>query len=114
MSKETTTEDPCVTGCPACRKAGRIAKTPEELFTEKAKRLVFEYIRPRLEKTDTHVTFAEDEVYVVWYTYILGHWKALVSTTLPDGMYYELTYNSDKHETYLDAYKKFDNVMIPD
>jgi hypothetical protein len=27
-------------------------------------------------------------------------------------MYYELTYNGDKKEWYLDAYKKFENVVI--
>ena len=36
--------------------------------------------------------------------------KALVSTTLFDGMYYELTYNGDKKELYLDAYKKWENI----
>jgi hypothetical protein len=29
-------------------------------------------------------------------------------------MYYELTYNGDKKEWYLDAYKKFENNVIPD
>lgn len=85
-----------------------------DTHAEKARRLVFNYVKERLEKTDTHVTFAEDEVYVVWFTFILGSWKALVSTTLPDGMYYEVTYNKAKGETYVDAYKKFDNVCIPD
>ena len=33
-------------------------------------------------------------------------------TTLPDGMYYEVTYNGDKKEVYLDAYKKFENQKI--
>lgn len=84
----------------------------EELNRDKARRIVFEYIKPRLEKTDKHITFAQDEVYIVWFCYILGNWKALVSTTLPDGMYYEVTYNIQKQETYLDAYKKFDNVCI--
>lgn len=28
-------------------------------------------------------------------------------------MYYELTYNGDKQEWYLDAYKKFENRVIP-
>ena len=37
-----------------------------------------------------------------------------ISTSLFDGMYYELTYNGDKKEWYLDAYKKFQNVVIPD
>ena len=78
-----------------------------------ARNRIFNYVRERLEKTDTHVTFSEDEVYVVWFAKTLQNWKALVSTTLPDGMYYEVTYNGDKHETYIDAYKKFDNVCIP-
>lgn len=81
---------------------------------EHARALVYNYIRPRLEKTDVHVTFSEDEVYVVWFSKTLQNWKALLSTTLPDGMYYEVTHNGDKCETYIDAYKKFDNVCIPD
>jgi hypothetical protein len=80
----------------------------------KARRLVYDYVKARLEKTDTHVTFASDEVYVVWFVKALQNWKALVSTSLPDGMYYEVTYNGDKCETYIDAYKKFENVVIPD
>ena len=80
----------------------------------RARQLVFEYVKARLEKTDRHVTFAEDEVYVVWFSKTLQNWKALVSTTLPDGMYYEVTYNGGKRETYIDAYKKFDNVCVPD
>ena len=35
-----------------------------------------------------------------------------MSSTLPDGMYYELTYNGDKNELYIDAYKKIQNVMV--
>lgn len=79
-----------------------------------AKAMAFNYIKPRLEKTDRHVTFSPDEVYVVWFSKTLQNWKALVSTTLPDGMYYEITHSGDKRETYIDAYKKFDNVVVPD
>lgn len=83
-------------------------------YLEKAQGLVFNYIKERLEKTDTHVTFSLDEVYVVWFSKTLQNWKALLSTTLPDGMYYEVTYNGDKQETYIDAYKKFENVKVED
>jgi hypothetical protein len=81
---------------------------------EQAKFHVFMYIKAHLEKTDTHVKFKSDDVYVVWSCKVLQNWKALVSSALPDGMYYEVTYNGDQHETYIDAYKKFDNVKIPD
>jgi hypothetical protein len=79
-----------------------------------ARRLVFDYIIERLEKTDTHVEFSFDDVYVVWFSKTLQNWKAMLSTTLPDGMYYEVTYDGDKHQAYIDAYKKFDNVCVPD
>jgi hypothetical protein len=83
-------------------------------FIEKSQSLVFNYIKERLEKTDTHVAFSEDEVYVVWFSKTLKNWKAMLSSTLPDGMYYEVTYNGDLKETYIDAYKKFENVRVPD
>ena len=85
-----------------------------ETYLEKAQRLTFDFIKERLEKTDTHITFEVDEVYVVWFSKTLQNWKALLSTTLPDGMYYEVTYNGDMKETYIDAYKKFENVKVPD
>jgi uncharacterized protein DUF6275 len=85
-----------------------------EGFQDKARRLIFEYIKTHLEKTDTHVTFGEDDVYVVWFAKTLQNWKALVSTTLPDQMYYEVTYDGDKQQTYIDAYKKWDNVCVKD
>lgn len=53
-------------------------------------------------------------MFCVWYNYTLGNWKALISTTVPDGMYYEVTYNKEKREMYLDAYKKWENQTIPD
>ena len=62
---------------------------------------------------EQHMDKKEDfEVYVVWYAKTLQNHKALLSTTLDDGMYYELTYNGDKKELYLDAYKKFENRCI--
>lgn len=73
--------------------------------------LVKEYILNHLDKSDKTPQF---EIFTVWKCKILQNWKYLVSSTLPDGMYYELTYNGDKKEWYLDAYKKFENVCIKD
>ena len=80
---------------------------------DKAKKLVVEYFNSRVEKTD-NVELTEDDVYIVWFSKTLQNWKALVSTNISDGMYYEVTYNGDKKETYLDAYKKWENKCIPD
>lgn len=79
---------------------------------ELMKQTVFKYVKSHLDVTDKDVNFTESDVYIVWSCKTLQNWKALVSTTLPDGMYYECTYNGDKKEMYLDAYKKFENVGI--
>ncbi len=73
--------------------------------------IVEEYILKHLDKTDEMPEF---KVFTVWKAKILQNWKYLISSTLPDGMYYELTYNGDKKEWYLDAYKKFENMVIKD
>ena len=78
----------------------------------KAIETVRDYINKHLDITD-HTANASFEVYIVWKCKALQNWKYLLSSTLPDGMYYELTYNGDKQEFYLDAYKKFENVVIP-
>lgn len=83
-------------------------------YQERARELVYLFVKEHLEKTDTHVTFTPEDVYVVWFSKTLQNWKALLSTTLPDGMYYEVTYNGDKKVAYIDAYKKFQNVAVPD
>ena len=64
------------------------------------------YVLSHLDKSDEVPGF---DVYIVWQCYILGNAKWLISTSLPDGMYYEVTYNKQKDEFYFDAYKKFDN-----
>ena len=74
-----------------------------EAFIKRAKELV----REHLDVTDGPVP--EIGVFVVWNAYILGNIKALLSTTLRDGMYYEVTYSAEKDEIYFDAYKKFEN-----
>lgn len=76
-----------------------------------ARELVQHYVSQRLEKTDL-VSIKIDDIYVVWFSKTLQNWKCLISTNLPDGMYYEVTHNGDAGETYIDAYKKFDNVKI--
>ena len=77
-------------------------------FIEICKEKVRDYANDHLDKTD-NVQITTDNVFVVWQCKTLQNNKALLSTTLYDGMYYELTYNGDKKELYLDAYKKFEN-----
>lgn len=84
-----------------------------DAMLKRAKELVVNYFNDHVEKTDNK-KITEDDVFIVWFSKTLQNWKALVSTTVSDGMYYEVTHNGDKGETYLDAYKKWENVCIPD
>lgn len=83
----------------------------EKEFTELCKKTVAEYANKHLDKADKKET-TTDDVYIFWECKALQNNKALLSTTLFDGMYYELTYNGDKKELYFDAYKKWENICI--
>lgn len=80
-----------------------------EEFINKCKEIVRQYTEEHLDKSDNMPVF---DVFVVWSCKTLQNNKALLSTSLSDGMYYELTYNGDKKELYFDAYKKFENRCI--
>ncbi len=77
-------------------------------FQDLCKEKVVEYFNAKADKTDD-LKITKDYVFVVWYCKTLQNAKVLLSTTVSDGMYYELTYNGDKKELYLDAYKKWEN-----
>ena len=80
-------------------------------FLEVCTQKVVDYFNSRKDKTD-NVLIGTDDVFVVWSCKTLQNNKALLSTTVPDGMYYELTYNGDKKELYFDAYKKWENICF--
>ena len=79
------------------------------LFIEKCKELGRDYTNKHTDNSDEVHEF---DVFVSWQSKVLQNSKALLSTTLFDGMYYEVTFNGDKSEIYFDAYKKFENICI--
>ena len=83
----------------------------EKEFIKLCKKAVIDYFNEHADKTDD-TQLIEDDVFVVWQCKTLQNNKAMLSTTVPDGMYYELTYNGDKKELYFDAYKKWENQCI--
>ena len=72
---------------------------------------IVNYFNDRVEITD-NMKISEGDVFIVWSCKTLQNNKAMLSTTVSDGMYYELTYNGDNKELYLDAYKKWENRCI--
>ena len=83
----------------------------EKDFVELCRKLVMNYANEHLDKSDKK-EITKNDVFVVWLCKTLQNNKALLSTTLFDGMYYEVTYNGDKQEVYFDAYKKWENRCI--
>jgi hypothetical protein len=81
-------------------------------FIERARKLAAEEFNERFASAQVKVSYTS--FYVVWFSKTLQNWKALVSTDLISGQYWEITYNGDKKETYVDAYVKFSNRAVPD
>ena len=69
-------------------------------FLKLCKEIVVNYFNACVDKTDKK-EITEDDVFIVW-----------SCKTVPDGMYYEITHNGDKQETYVDVYKKWENFKV--
>lgn len=83
----------------------------DKKFIALCKKVVCDYANFALDKTDGK-QITENDVYIVWLCKTLQNNKALVSTTLLDGTYYEFTFNGDKNECYVDVYKKWENFCV--
>lgn len=78
-------------------------------FIKEAKKLVKFYNNNYIED---NAKLEIDDIYIVWICKTLQNNKALLSTPIEDGRYYEVTYNGDKQEFYVDTYKKENNMCI--
>lgn len=88
-----------------------VGMTDPDRFQKRAKLLVADQFN---EQAGGELPVTDRDFYVVWFSKTLQHWKALISTDLVKGLYYEVTYNGQKRETYVDTYKKAHNVAIAD
>jgi hypothetical protein len=82
----------------------------QDRFIKKAKRLAVQ--SQNYQAPGTPIT--EDDVYVVWFAKVLSNWKAMVSTDAIEGVYYEVTYNGLRNESYVDIYAKVANYHVSD
>ncbi len=73
---------------------------PNDKFLNLCKKIVVKYFNEHADKTD-HKAITEGDVFIVWSCKTLQNNKALVSTTVSDGMYYEITHNGDKTKLML-------------
>lgn len=70
-----------------------------------------EFINRGKELVGIRLGVSPSEVFTVWYSKSLQNHKALLGNADSD-KYFELTYNGDKQEAYLDTYVKEKNEVI--
>lgn len=88
--------------------------TPEA-YIYKAKYLAaFAYFRSASEREEAVLLPSPDDFYITWFSKTLQNWKALVSTDIEPGLYWEITYDGNKDQSYVDAYVKEDNFCMTD
>ena len=83
-------------------------------FIQLCKEKVVDYTNTtmNLSSVNPPVYISASDVYVVWLNRTLQNNKALLSTTIEDGKYYEVTYNGDKNEMYFDVYVHVYNEAV--
>ena len=53
-----------------------------------------------------------EDVFIVWISKVLQNNKAMLSTTMQGSPYYEITFNGDRNEFYIDKYIKESNRVV--
>lgn len=84
-------------------------------FAEKAKiGIVYQFndFNLRLNPMEKEIVLEELDLYVVWQVKVLQNNKCLISTDVVNGYYWEVTYNGDKREMYVDMYHKVKNSKL--
>lgn len=74
---------------------------------EKVFKLIYDYLNDRYRNTDIN------DMFIVWSCYILGNRKYLVGVK-DSSNYFEVTYNMNKKEWYINEYNKVNNICIKD
>ena len=81
-------------------------------FLNNVKAIVLRLVREQLDPSD-RVNVTIDNIYVVTYSFVMGEQKALLSTSLPDGKYYECTYDKLKNMIYVTTYVRVAQTDFP-
>ena len=58
--------------------------------------------------------FSISDISLVWFAHVLGNKKAILIDSGGNGRIYEVTYNAEKDEMYLDVYFKMANETVKD
>jgi len=76
-------------------------------FEVAAKNAVIETCRERYGEE-----YTIKDIQIVWFAHILGYKKAILINNGPNLQIFEVTYNRDKNEMYVDSYSKISNDVL--
>ncbi len=76
---------------------------------EMALNIVRDYIKTHTKEKDLP---EEWDVYIVWKCLALQNQIWIIGSDLADGMLYEVSYNGDGYEFYLDVYKTIERITV--
>lgn len=80
----------------------------------KAKVIVCDNFNKTFFPGEDSVKVQPKDFYVVIKSKVLQNWKALVSTDVISGQYWEVTYDGGKSQSYVDHYVKRTNTCVTD
>ena len=81
-------------------------------FMKRAKIAIADYINEQHPEMLAGLQYDWTEIHVVWQCKMLQNHKGIFCTLAPDELLFEVTYNGDKGEMYLDVYDKVLNKCI--
>jgi hypothetical protein len=67
--------------------------------------IAFKYVGDYIDEHNVDST-DEYQLLLVSHQFVLGSWKTVVISTLPDGYMYEVTYAAERGDLYLNIYQK--------
>jgi hypothetical protein len=73
---------------------------------EKAKKAVLDYY------VKEGITLTLDNIFVVWFCKTLQNWKCILGSTNKDQLLFEVSYNGNEKEMYVDVYDKKENIVV--
>lgn len=77
----------------------------------RAERFVFKMVDERLKKLGEQKFY---DIYLLWSMHIEQNWRGVFSTSVGDGIFYEVTYNTGSKATKLDVYQSLGSYVFPD
>lgn len=119
MTPDVAAAPPTPTSMPKVLPArGEARKLPDQdpshdpdKFIKTARQVVVDQINNSKNNRSTR-RIDEKGVYVVWFTKVLGNWKAIVASPIVRTYMWEVTYNGGKDEIYIDVYRRQESVKI--